>query len=126
MESYKKAPLAEWNIVEAEALKYCRERGIKWTEDDQSTVDLYDILDRVSCWCCCNKNKKELRQIYLNLPEYWDKLIDLQNKIDRPMKRLRTDPEFGNLGDIRNLGAYWAAEDKKIEQNTTSESKGCS
>ncbi len=125
MESYKTAPLAKWNVKEADALKYCRERGIKWTEDDQSTVDLYDILDRVSCWCCCNKNKKELRQIYLNLPEYWDKLIDLQNKIDRPMKRLRTDPEFGNLGDIRNLGAYWAAEDKN-EQNTKGKDKSCS
>jgi 3'-phosphoadenosine 5'-phosphosulfate sulfotransferase (PAPS reductase)/FAD synthetase len=121
METYKKAPLAEWNVAEAEALSYCRAKGIKWIEDDNQTVDLYDILDRVSCWCCCNKNQKELRQIYLNLPEYWNKLIELQSRLERPMKRFRTDPEFGDLGDIRNLGAYWAAKDKEANRTRDKE-----
>ncbi len=106
---YKKAPLAEWNMTEKDALNYCRSHGINWQEGN---IDLYDILDRVSCWCCCNKNKKELYNIWRYLPEYWDKLIDLQNKLERPMKKLRTDKEFGNLGDIRNLGAYWSATKK--------------
>lgn len=102
----KRAPLAEWNITEAEALNYCREIGIEWPENE---VDLYNILDRVSCWCCCNKNQKELYNIWKYLPEYWNKLIDLQNKLERPMKKFRVDPKFGNLGDIRNLGKYWEA-----------------
>lgn len=49
-------------------------------------MDLYDILDRISCWCCCNKNLKELRNIYRYLPQYWRRLCDLQSKIERPFK----------------------------------------
>lgn len=49
-------------------------------------MDLYSILDRISCWCCCNKNLKELRNIYRYLPNYWQMLRDLQEKIDRPFK----------------------------------------
>ncbi len=109
---YKRAPLAEWNVVEAEALLYCRDHGINWMEDN---VDLYDILDRVSCWCCCNKNQKELKNMFAFLPEYWDKLLELQKKLERPMKRFRTDPVFGDLGNIENLDRYWRAEAVKSE-----------
>ncbi|ADL36038.1 hypothetical protein bpr_II099 (plasmid) [Butyrivibrio proteoclasticus B316] len=117
LEEYKRAPLAEWGMTEQEALEFCWSKGIHWTEDpsDLSVPDLYKILDRVSCWCCCNKNQKELKNIYTYLPGYWDKLIELQNKLERPMKRFRTDPVFGNLGDIRNLGAYW--DDQKRQEN---------
>ena len=109
MEEYKVAPLAEWGVTEAEALQYCREHGINWTEGG---VDLYDILDRVSCWCCANKNQKELKNIWEFLPDYWDRLTDLQEKIGTPMKKFRTDPAYGDLGDIRNLGRFWEAEKK--------------
>ena len=34
----------------------------------ENDVRLYDILDRVSCWCCKNKNRKELKAIYQYLP----------------------------------------------------------
>ena len=104
---YKRAPLAEWGVVEADALKYCREHGISWSENG---IDLYNILDRVSCWCCCNKNKKELRNIYEFLPDYWNKLLDLQRRLERPMKKFRTDPVYGDLGNILNLDRYWKAE----------------
>lgn len=112
MEDYKRAPLAEWNITESEALEYCWNNGIHWTENS-SCPDLYTILDRVSCWCCCNKNQKELKNIWQYMPEYWAKLIDLQNKMERPMKRFRVDPKFGDLGDIRNLERYWNYEASK-------------
>jgi 3'-phosphoadenosine 5'-phosphosulfate sulfotransferase (PAPS reductase)/FAD synthetase len=106
MEEYKRAPLAEWGITEEQALKYCWDKGIHWTESDD-IPDLYTLLDRVSCWCCCNKNQKELFNIWKYMPEYWNRLIELQNKMERPMKRFRIDPVYGNLGDIRNLGRYW-------------------
>ena len=44
-------------MTEKDCLKYCYESGFSWDEDG---IDLYSILDRVSCWCCCNKNLKEL------------------------------------------------------------------
>ena len=47
---------------------------------------LYDLLDRVSCWCCANKNIKELRNIYAYLPEYWERLKEIQRRTERPMK----------------------------------------
>lgn len=44
----KSAPLAEMGITEAEALKICYAHGIYFG-------GLYEILDRLSCWCCRNK-----------------------------------------------------------------------
>lgn len=79
----KNAPLVEWSVTEAEALNYCYDHGYEWRENGYR---LYDLLDRVSCWCCANKNLKELRNYYMYLPEYWERLKYLQSKTVRPMK----------------------------------------
>lgn len=83
-------PLVEWGMTEDDCLTYCRDHGFSWLEPspvtDSGYIDLYEILDRVSCWCCANKNLKELKNIYKYLPQYWRQLEDLQSKIDRPMK----------------------------------------
>lgn len=79
----KRYPLVEWGMNEKDCLEYCREKGLHWIENG---IDLYDILDRVSCWCCANKNLKELKNYYLYLPEYWEKLKELQKQTDRPFK----------------------------------------
>lgn len=76
-------PLAEWEMTEKNCLEYCYNKGYNWNEDG---IELYSILDRVSCWCCCNKNLKELENYYKYLPKYWNKLKELQSKTDRPMK----------------------------------------
>lgn len=83
LDDYKSSPLAEWNMTEKDCLEYCHNHGIFWTEDE---IELYDILDRVSCWCCQNKNLKELKNMYLYLPKYWEMLKGLQSRIDEPMK----------------------------------------
>lgn len=80
----KLMPLVEWGITEAECLKVCRDAGFAWREGN---VDLYDILKRVSCWCCGNKNLSELRNYRDYLPEYWDRLKALQADIDRPFRK---------------------------------------
>ena len=80
---HKSYPLVKWNMSEKDCLQYCREKGFNWLEDN---IDLYDILDRVSCWCCANKNLKELRNYYKYLPQYWSRLKELQNKTIRPFK----------------------------------------
>lgn len=81
---YKIFPLSDWGMTEADCLAYCRNLGIQWIEND---VDLYDILDRVSCWCCGNKNHWELYNMWRYLPKYWNNLCELQTKLDRPMKK---------------------------------------
>lgn len=83
LELHKISPLEEWNMTEKDCLEYCFSKGYHWLEDG---IELYDILDRVSCWCCRNKNLKELKGIYLNLPNYWDKLKDMQSRLCEPMK----------------------------------------
>lgn len=80
-------PLVTWGKTEADCLAYCYSLGFKWLEDSiLGPVPLYELLDRVSCWCCSNKNLKELKNIYLYLPRYWTRLKGLQSKLSRPMK----------------------------------------
>ena len=66
------------------AFKY----GIEWLEDDGT--NLYQVLDRVSCYCCGNKNLKELKAIYEHLPTYWQKLKDMQDKTAIPFRDKET------------------------------------
>lgn len=80
---HKIYPLVEWKMTEKDCLNYCYESGYDWNENG---IELYSVLDRVSCWCCQNKNLKELKNIYLYLPEYWQRLRGLQSRIQEPMK----------------------------------------
>lgn len=79
-------------MTEKDCLNYCYEKGYNWIVDG---IDLYSILDRVSCWCCANKNLKELKNIYQYLPAYWNKLRQLQDKLERPMKGYYKDQPKG-------------------------------
>ena len=79
----KSFPLVEWNMTERDCLDYCYSQGFDWNENG---VELYDILDRVSCWCCRNKNLRELKGMYLHLPDYWEKLKEIQTLLPAPMK----------------------------------------
>ena len=55
-------PLVDQGITEEEALSFSRAHGFDWKCGD---VDLYDIMDTVSCWCCKNNNLKELKNMYI-------------------------------------------------------------
>lgn len=79
----KAYPLVNWGMTEDDCLTYCYDHEWNW---DENGVELYSVLDRVSCWCCQNKNLKELKNIYMYLPEYWQRLRGLQSRIDSPMK----------------------------------------
>lgn len=83
LEKHKKSPIAEWKMTEKDCLQYCYDNDFYWEEDG---VRLYDLLDRVSCWCCRNKNLRELKNIYLYLPNYWERLKNIQSRITEPMK----------------------------------------
>ena len=80
---HKSYPLVKWDMKEKDCLYYCYQKGFNWLENG---VGLYSILDRVSCWCCANKNLKELRNYYIYLPNYWNKLKEYQKKTNRPFK----------------------------------------
>jgi len=83
-EPWKSLPLVELGLTEADCLRICYEHGHTWEQDG---VRLYDVLDRVSCWCCRNKNMKELGNMRESLPRYYDRLCALEDVIGEPMKR---------------------------------------
>ncbi len=65
-------------MSEKDCLTYCYAKEYTWIQND---IILYDILDRVSCWCCSNKNIKELRNYKKYLPIYFKNLILLTETI---------------------------------------------
>lgn len=75
--SVKLYPLVEWGMTEQDCLNYCYSNGWNWKENE---VDLYEILDRVSCWCCANKNQKEIKNIMTYLPEYWECIKEFERR----------------------------------------------
>lgn len=77
-------PLIEWEMTEKDCLEYCYKNGYSW---DEGGIELYNILDRVSCWCCANKNLKELRNYFNFLPQYWNLLLEMQKKTNRPFSK---------------------------------------
>lgn len=77
-------PLIEYKMTEKDCLEYCHEKGFYWYEGEH---ELYDYLDRVSCWCCKNKNMKELRNIYKYFKVYWFALCELENRCQMNMKK---------------------------------------
>ena len=95
-------PLVDYKFKEQDCLDYCRCRDFNWIEDG---VPLYSILDRVSCWCCANKNKKELLAYYKHLPRYWGRLKVLQELTNRPFRNNTTifdfEEEFKEQSDER-------------------------
>lgn len=109
--AWKSSPIAEAGMTEEDCLNYCHSKGYYWMENG---VELYSILDRVSCWCCANKNRKELKNIYRYLPDYWERLKDIQRKLDRPMKSYcdKVHGEYGNLFDMEKVFKKEIAEEQ--------------
>lgn len=79
----KTHPLIDWRMTENDCLTYCYKHGWNWNENG---IELYSVLDRVSCYICQNKNLRELKNIYMYLPEYWQRLRGFQSRIDTPFK----------------------------------------
>lgn len=91
---YKRLPLVEWGITEAECLQGCYDAGFDWG-------GMYEYLDRLSCKFCRNKNLKELRNIRKHYPEVWEELKEYQNRTDRPYKP--ADKTFINGLTVQDL-----------------------
>lgn len=82
---YKRYPLIEYGVTEADALAYCKEKGYDWG-------GLYDHFNRVSCWCCPLQGINELRELRTHYKDLWQKLRDMDSrswndfKQDRPIE----------------------------------------
>ena len=81
-------PLVYWGMSENDCLVKCYKSGFTYLEDNN--VQLYQVLDRVSCYCCGNKNLKELKAIYKYLPKYWERLKEMQERTQKPFRQDKT------------------------------------
>lgn len=72
-------PLVKWGMTEKDCLEYCYARGYDWG-------GLYQLFDRVSCWCCPLQPLKELRILRRHFPELWEQLLSWQSKTWRAFK----------------------------------------
>ncbi|EOD00506.1 phosphoadenosine phosphosulfate reductase family protein [Caldisalinibacter kiritimatiensis] len=91
-------PLIEkWKITEKQALQYCYKRGYDWG-------GLYEIFDRVSCWCCPYKKINELMNLYIYYPDKWDKIKDMDKE---------SFNEFKNKYSLQQLEERFNKEIKK-------------
>lgn len=102
---FKRYPLIEWGFTENDCFVGCYKAGFDWKEPD-TDMALYQILDHVNCYCCSNKNKRELRNMYLFLPKYWEKLKQMQTKTSIPMKA---------YGDVFKLEERFQKEIENME-----------
>lgn len=99
----KSYPLIKWGMAEADCLGYCYQHGVQW---EQNGIRLYDILDRVSCQHCQQKNLKELRNIRKHLPMLWESLREWQDRIPYPYR--------SDGSSVHDLGRRFAGEDMQM------------
>ena len=70
-----KFPLIENKITEKAALKYCYNLGYNWD-------GLYEIFDRVSCFCCPKAGKKRIEALKNNFPLLYEEYLRKINSND--------------------------------------------
>jgi len=80
-------PLIEYDITEADALKYCYSKGFTWG-------GLYVLFDRVSCFCCPLQRIGELRALRKHRPELWTRMLDMDENNNRGFKGTKTVMDF--------------------------------
>ena len=97
-------PLIDWNMTEADCLRYCYDRGFDWG-------GLYDIWDRVSCWCCPLQSLDDLRKLKTHRPELWEKLKVMDVKISETSR-----PNFRLTISLTDIERRFEVEDEFIAQ----------
>ena len=94
-------PLIAWGMTEADCLKYCYDRGFDWG-------GLYQIWDRVSCWCCPLQGLEDLRKLKKYRPELWERLKEM----DRIINEKCTDNNtFGSMSKRINFKYTYSLTD---------------
>ena len=99
----KRYPLIEWDITEKQALQYCYEKGFDWG-------GLYEIFDRVSCFCCPLQRISDLRKLRKHRPELWDIMLKMDKKTPKEYR-----PGFKDLRTVHDFEKRFSNEDRQME-----------
>lgn len=100
-------PLVEWGWTEADCLSYCYNLGYDWG-------GLYQIFDRVSCWCCPLQPLEDLRKLRKYFPDLWQELREMDKKTWRVFNGYRT---------VEDLEKRFALEDVYIREGKSIRSR---
>jgi len=96
-------PLVEWGITEAQALEYCKNKGFEWG-------GLYEVFDRVSCFCCPLKKLGELRALRTHFPDLWGRMLSMDARIPGYNRG------FKDYTTVHDLERRFAGEDRQEER----------
>lgn len=86
-----KYPLIDWKMTGKDNLEYCYSLGFNWG-------GLYEKLSRVSCYLCPLQRLNELKVIYKEYPDLWEKMKKLDDATIKKHGR-----QFRNDYSIREL-----------------------
>ncbi len=97
-----KYPLVDWGMTGKDCLDFCYKAGFDWD-------GLYKKLNRVSCYLCPLQRLSELKVIYKDFPELWQRILWLD---------LRSIKQFGlkfrNDYSILDLEEKFDVEDRQL------------
>ncbi len=99
----RRFPLVEYGITEAQALSYCKDKGFEWG-------GLYDLFDRVSCFCCPLQRLSELRKLRAHFPELWGRMLKMDAKMPGHNRGFR------DYATVHDLERRFAGEDRQEEK----------
>ena len=112
-------PLVEWGWTEADCLNYCYAEGFDWG-------GLYDLFRRPSCWCCPLQPLAELRVLWKNFPDLWERLKDMEHRtwntfkesytVDQLETRFQFEEERLAQGKPINTREFHRALKEKIKE----------
>lgn len=80
-------PLVEAGMTEQDCLQFCYDRGFDWG-------GLYERRTRVSCFCCPLQRINEVRDVYLNCPDLWSEMREMDRK---SFRKFRSDYSLQEL-----------------------------
>jgi 3'-phosphoadenosine 5'-phosphosulfate sulfotransferase (PAPS reductase)/FAD synthetase len=104
----KSYPLVEWGMTEHDCLTYCYKRGFDWG-------GLYELYDRVSCWCCPLQVLNGLRNLYEHFPNLWQRL---QAWDKATWRQFRNDYSVQELARRFEFEKEWEARGGKLHTRT--------
>lgn len=89
-------PLVECGITEAQAFDVCRSRGLL-------SPGYNGGRERLGCWFCHNQRVGELKRLYYDYPELWDKLAKLDRDSPVTFKPGKTLADFGRRFSLEEM-----------------------
>ena len=89
-------PLVERGITEAQAFDVCRSRGLL-------SPGYNGGRERLGCWFCHNQRVGELKRLYYDYPELWNKLAKLDRDSPVTFKPGKTLADFGRRFSLEGM-----------------------